>query len=161
MLLLFSSLPSCHSHQAVQSLLSFWQGYNDVWGMNGTILQCVEAPAVDRRTLTAVAAVSAVAGLALLAALLLLGQLYLRTRPKWLRERVMQARRAQVCIGCHASWLHGMGLPVANLWWMALRGLDEDINHRMLSGCATQRHCVHYTHLRCNQLAQCMVWNLT
>eukprot|EP00878_Enallax_costatus_P010339 GHUV01010792.1.p1 GENE.GHUV01010792.1~~GHUV01010792.1.p1 ORF type:complete len:435 (+),score=60.06 GHUV01010792.1:1207-2511(+) len=76
------------------------QGYSPVWDANGTIMKCVEAPAVDKRTVIMVSAISAVAGLALLAVLVLLAQLYLRTRPKWLRERIMQAKRRQGAPKC-------------------------------------------------------------
>jgi hypothetical protein len=73
----------------------FLQGYAEVWTNNGTVLTCVEQPAMDRRTTVIIAAVSAVAGCAILCALLTVGILYLRTQPRWLRERVMQAKRLQ------------------------------------------------------------------
>jgi hypothetical protein len=59
------------------------------------MLTCVEQPSIDSRSTAIIAAVSAVAGTAVLCALLAVGILYLRTQPRWLRERVMQAKRLQ------------------------------------------------------------------
>jgi class 3 adenylate cyclase len=71
------------------------QGFKEVWTKNGTMLTCVEQPSIDSRSTAIIAAVAAVAGFAVLCALLAVGVLYLRTQPRWLRERVMQAKRLQ------------------------------------------------------------------
>jgi hypothetical protein len=78
------------------------QGFREVWSVNHTVLACVDHQGgMDKRTIIAVTCISAVAGLALLASLILLAQLYLRTRPRWLRERVMQAKRMQGAPRCN------------------------------------------------------------
>lgn len=69
------------------------QGYSETWTNNGTRLICVEQPAGSRTTTIVVACVASVAGAAILFALLLVWLLYLRTKPRWLRERIMQGKR--------------------------------------------------------------------
>jgi hypothetical protein len=76
------------------------QGYGEVWSANSTVLKCVELPSSDKRTTIIVAVISAVAGLALLSAVLLVAQLYMRTRPKWLREHIMETKRKQGAPRC-------------------------------------------------------------
>jgi hypothetical protein len=71
-----------------------------VWSANNTVLKCVELPSSDKRTTIIVAVISAVAGLALLLAVLLVAQLYARTRPKWLREHIMETKRKQGAPRC-------------------------------------------------------------
>uniref|UniRef100_A0A383VNF8 Guanylate cyclase domain-containing protein n=1 Tax=Tetradesmus obliquus TaxID=3088 RepID=A0A383VNF8_TETOB len=83
--------PGYYQYRGCSCLL----GYAEVWSNNGTILTCVEQPTMDKRTTVIIAAVSAVAGFVILSALLAVGVLYLRTQPRWLRERVMQAKRLQ------------------------------------------------------------------
>jgi hypothetical protein len=76
------------------------QGFGEVWSANNTVLRCFELPSSDKRTTIIVAVISAVAGLALLSALLLVVQLYMRTRPKWLREHIMETKRKQGAPRC-------------------------------------------------------------
>jgi hypothetical protein len=80
--------------------LPLLQGFGEVWSANSTVLKCVELPSSDKRSTIIVAVISAVAGLALLSAVLLVAQLYMRTRPKWLREHIMEAKRKQGAPRC-------------------------------------------------------------
>jgi hypothetical protein len=76
------------------------QGFSAVW--DGTVLTCVEQQkhAQHRSIIIAVAVASA----AVLAVALIVWRQYLRTRPRWLRERVLQVR-ATLCASQHS--LHG------------------------------------------------------
>jgi len=75
-------------------LLCCWaQGYSESWSRNGTKLVCIEQPNADKRITILVGAISGVVGLALLCTVLVLARLYLRMRPRWLRERIMQFKR--------------------------------------------------------------------
>lgn len=70
-----------------------------MWDDSGTILTCVEEKKVAQHKGIIIAC--AVAGVAVLAAALLLWRQYLRTRPRWLRERLLQvtqSARANCCI---------------------------------------------------------------
>jgi hypothetical protein len=64
------------------------QGFSAVWDASGTVLTCVEQQkhAQHRSIIIAVAVASA----AVLAVALIVWRQYLRTRPRWLREGVLQ-----------------------------------------------------------------------
>uniref|UniRef100_A0A383VLE1 Guanylate cyclase domain-containing protein n=1 Tax=Tetradesmus obliquus TaxID=3088 RepID=A0A383VLE1_TETOB len=83
--------PKYYQYRGCSCLL----GFKEVWTNAGTKLTCTEQPSTDNRSTAIIAAVSAVAGFAILSALVAVGVLYLRTQPRWLRERVMQAKRVQ------------------------------------------------------------------
>lgn len=69
------------------------QGYKGVWDANGTLLRCLEAgPQTPTAIIVGVVAAAAVLIIALLAWLQ-----YLTTRPRWLRERILQVCQGRVC----------------------------------------------------------------
>jgi len=73
---------------------SLVQGYSESWSANGTRLSCIDEQQASNRTITiVVACVASFAGAVILFALLLVWLLYLRTKPRWLRERIMQGKR--------------------------------------------------------------------
>jgi hypothetical protein len=71
------------------------QGYRAEWNEHSTILTCLpEASSSAAYQRTAVI-VSSIAGALVLGLLLLVWRQYLTTRPRWLRERVMQSKRTK------------------------------------------------------------------
>lgn len=66
------------------------QGYDEVWSAEQTVLTCVPARRDTGQRATIIAAV--VASAAVLAVALAVWMQYLRTRPRWLRERILQVR---------------------------------------------------------------------
>ncbi|WIA30200.1 hypothetical protein OEZ86_000292, partial [Tetradesmus obliquus] len=83
--------PSYFQYQQCECLM----GYRAEWDAHRTTLTCTPQPpssAADQRTAIIV---SSIAGALVLALLLLVWRQYLTTRPRWLRERVMQAKRTK------------------------------------------------------------------
>lgn len=82
---------SVKTSEFVRACLSLrLQGFSAVWDASGTVLACLEQQnnAQHRSIIIAVA----VAAAAVLAVALIVWRQYLRTRPRWLRERVLQVR---------------------------------------------------------------------
>lgn len=71
------------------------QGYTAVWDDSSTVLTCVEEKKGAQHKSIIIAC--AVAAVAVLAAALLLWRQYLRTRPRWLRERLLQVNHVVYC----------------------------------------------------------------
>lgn len=71
------------------------QGYQGVWEHNGTTLKCYPA---GHQAPTAI-----IVGVVAAAAVLIIGLLalwqYLTTRPRWLRQRILQVRMCPACLG--------------------------------------------------------------
>jgi hypothetical protein len=74
------------------ALLCDLQGFSAVWDASGTVLTCVEQQKHAQHKSVIVAVAVAVA--AVLAVALIVWRQYLRTRPRWLRERVLQVGRS-------------------------------------------------------------------
>jgi hypothetical protein len=75
-----------YQYQSCQCLL----GYAEVWDATGTVLTCVPERKEHRATIIA----CVLASTAVLVVGLLVWWQYLRTRPRWLRERLLQVRRS-------------------------------------------------------------------
>lgn len=68
------------------------QGFRPVWDATSTIMTCVEQQQASTQNRSIIIA-AAIASAAVLAVALIVWRQYLRTRPRWLRERTLQ-----VCI---------------------------------------------------------------
>jgi hypothetical protein len=64
------------------------QGFNAVWDETGTVLKC--NPDTKHAQHKSIIIAVAVAAAAVLAVALVVFMQYLRTRPRWLRERILQ-----------------------------------------------------------------------
>lgn len=68
------------------------QGFSAVWDETGTVLKCIpESKHSQHRSIIIAVAVAAAA---VLAVALVVFMQYLRTRPRWLRERILQVCRS-------------------------------------------------------------------
>jgi hypothetical protein len=79
------------------------QGFSAVWDDTGTVLKCIpESKHSQHRSIIIAVAVAAAS---VLAVALVVFMQYLRTRPRWLRERILQvcvsaaAKHAACCTG--------------------------------------------------------------
>jgi hypothetical protein len=73
--------------------ISALQGYSATWDSNLTTLTCIRSNDSSSNNQLQAIILGSVFGVALLLAGLFAWLLYLRTRPRWLRERQQQAKR--------------------------------------------------------------------
>lgn len=88
----------CSPHLLVTPAYFALQGYTAVWDDSSTVLTCVEEKKGAQHKSIIIAC--AVAAVAVLAAALLLWRQYLRTRPRWLRERLLQVKQLRSILLC-------------------------------------------------------------
>lgn len=82
--------PAYYQYQACECLL----GFRPVWDDTRTVMRCVEQQQSSTQNRSIIIA-AAIASAAVLAVALVVWRQYLRTRPRWLRERTLQAKRSK------------------------------------------------------------------